>query len=51
MGILIMHSYMVTKLCSWDKPEAWIENTVLKEPKFWEGVSGKPRKAEVSLLK
>ena len=45
MGILIMHSYMISKLCSWDKPELWFVIFALKEPR-----KGEKRK-EVFLLR
>jgi len=31
MGILIMHSYTISKFCSWDKPELWFVIFALKE--------------------
>ena len=45
MGILIMHSYMISKLYSWDKPELWFVIFALKEPWKWE------ERKEVFLLK
>ena len=37
MGILIMHSYTISKFCSWDKPELWFVIFALKETWKWGG--------------